>query len=78
MLQSLAATIRSILSRYARTTTHNWHTGNRVASDSMPVCLRGLLMGRQCDTLSIIATSLTFEILAPERVNEALRFPSRC
>jgi len=27
--------------------THNWHTRNRVASDSMPVCLRGQLMGRQ-------------------------------
>ena len=32
---------------YARIATHNWHTRNRVASDSMPVCLRGQLMGRQ-------------------------------
>lgn len=32
---------------YARNTAHNWHTGNRSASDSMPVCQRGRLIGRQ-------------------------------
>jgi hypothetical protein len=49
---------------YARNTTHNWHTGNRSASDFMPACQRGRLIGRQSSILVEPFSSLHHQCVA--------------